>query len=160
MEKRHIGFELSVYRSEKELSKEDAALLSEAERARESSYSPYSKFSVGTALLLQNGEVVLGSNQENASFPAGLCAERVALFYAGANYPNERIMAIAITASSVEHALQEPAGPCGMCRQAISEYEYKQGNPIRIIMKGKSGPVYICDSIRDLLPLGFDSSFL
>ena len=91
MEKKQIGFELSIYQSDQELPHEDAMILTKAKQARESSYSPYSKFRVGAALLLKNGKVLLGSNQENASFPAGLCAEGVALFNAGANYPNEEI---------------------------------------------------------------------
>lgn len=160
MEKKHIGFELSIFNSMDEMSEDDVILLRQAETARQNSYSPYSKFSVGAALLLETGTVLLGSNQENASFPAGLCAEGVAVFNAGANYPNEKIMAIAITAASEEHHLDKPAAPCGICRQAIAEYETKQKSPISIIMKAEDGPIYKCDSISDLLPLGFDSSFL
>ena len=160
MEKKHIGFELSIFDSLDEMTQGDVKLLGEAERARQNSYSPYSKFSVGAALMLESGRILLGSNQENASFPAGLCAEGVALFNAGANHPEEKIKAIAITASSEEHNLDQPAAPCGICRQAIIEYEKKQKSPISIIMKGQTGPVYKCNSISDLLPLGFDSSFL
>lgn len=160
MEKKRIGFELSIFDSLDEMSEADVSLLQQAETARQNSYSPYSKFSVGAALLLENGTVLLGSNQENASFPAGLCAEGVAVFNAGANYPDEKIKAIAITAASEEHHLNKPAAPCGVCRQAISEYEKKQKFPIRIIMKAEAGPIYVCHSIADLLPLGFDSSFL
>ena len=160
MEKKHIGFELSIFNSLDEMEKGDVALLKEAERAMQNSYSPYSRFRVGAALLLESGKVLWGSNQENASFPAGLCAEGVAVFQAGANHPNEKIEAIAITATSEEHHLEQPAAPCGICRQAISEYEKKQKSPIRILMKAQNGPIYACDSIADLLPLGFDSSFL
>ncbi len=160
MEKRHIGFELKVFESLDEMTKEDAVLVQEAEKAKQTSHSPYSRFSVGAALLLESGKIVLGSNQENASFPAGLCAEGVALFHAGANYPKEKIMAIAVVAASEENILDQPAAPCGICRQSISEYENKQKSPIRIIMKGQIGPIYACDSISDLLPLGFDSTFL
>ncbi len=156
MEKKHIGFELTIFNSLDEMTKEDVELLQKAEKARKNSYSPYSKFSVGAALLLESGETVLGSNQENASFPAGLCAEGVALFSAGANFPKEKIRAIAVTTSSKQH----PASPCGICRQSIAEYENKQKAPIRILMKGEEGPIYACNSISDLLPLGFDSSFL
>ena len=160
MEKKQISFELTIFNSLDEMSKEDASLLTQAETARRNSYSPYSNFSVGAALLLENGTVLLGSNQENASFPAGLCAEGVALFHAGANFPKEAIVAIAITAGSKENPLVQPAAPCGICRQAISEYEKKQKSPIRILMKGQTGPIYACNAIADLLPLGFDSSFL
>lgn len=160
MEKKQIGFELLVFNSLDEMSESDVNLLHQAETARQNSYSPYSKFSVGAALLLENGTVLLGSNQENASFPAGLCAEGVAVFNAGSNYPNERIKTIAIMAASEEHHLNKPAAPCGICRQAIAEYEIKQKTPIAIIMKAQDGPIYKCGSVSDLLPLGFDSSFL
>ena len=160
MEKKYIGFELLIFNSLDELHSNDAYLLEQAEKARQNSYSPYSKFSVGAALLLESGNVILGSNQENASFPAGLCAEGVALFNAGANHRTEIIKAIAITAGSEENLVNRPVPPCGICRQSIIEYEKNQKSPIRILMKGQYGPIYICDSISDLLPLGFDSSFL
>ena len=153
MEKKRISFELAIFDSLDEMSPSDVSLLKEAEKA-------YSKFSVGAALRLENGKILLGSNQENASFPAGLCAEGVALFNAGANYPNEVIQAIAVVVSSEENQLNQPAAPCGICRQSISEYENKQKKPIRILMKAPDGPIYACDSISDLLPLGFNSSFL
>lgn len=160
MEKRHIGFDLSIFGTIDELPREDADLLVKAEQARQGSYSPYSKFSVGAALLLENGMVIKGSNQENASFPAGLCAEGAAIYNAGSNYPNQKMKAIAIVATSGDRPLESPAAPCGVCRQAIAEYEQKQKSPIRIIMKGETGPIYTCNSVADLLPLGFDSSFL
>lgn len=160
MEKKYIGFELTVYQSLNEMPQTDAQLLCEAEKAMASSYSPYSKFRVGAALLLESGTILLGSNQENASFPAGLCAERVVVFTAGANYSNQIIKAIAITAASQKHILDQPATPCGICRQAIAEYEKKQKAPIQIIMKGQSGPIYSCHSISELLPLCFDNTLL
>ena len=158
--KKKITFELSIYHSEKELSSEDASLLQFAIKARKKAYAPYSNFQVGAAVLLANGEVVLGNNQENASYPSGLCAERVAIFHAGANYPGEIIRAIAISATSNDYEVKEPAGPCGNCRQAIAEYEYKQKSPISILMQGESGPIYKCDAINDILPLSFNNSFL
>lgn len=160
MKKKKVGFELTVYDTIAELSAEDALLMNKAEEAIKSSHSPYSNFRVGAAVVLESGAVVLGSNQENASFPAGLCAEGVAVFSAGANYPEDPIKAIAITSFSEEHQLSNPAAPCGICRQAIAEYEQKQNSPITIIMKGEVGPIYKCGSIADLLPLGFDNSFL
>lgn len=158
--KKRIQFDLTFYNSEDELSVEDSDLLKLAVKARDKAYAPYSKFQVGAAVLLVNGEVVLGNNQENASYPSGLCAERVAIFSAGANYPNETIKKIAISAASNDYEVKEPAGPCGNCRQAIAEYEYKQKSPIPIIMRGESGPIYKCDAIADILPLGFNNSFL
>lgn len=160
MEKKNIGFELTIFASESEMTAAEAKLVQASEKARQSSYAPYSNFKVGAALLLEGGELILGSNQENASFPAGLCAEGVALFHAGANFPNNRIVAIAVSAAAMEKEIVQPAAPCGICRQSISEYEKKQNSPIAILMKGESGPIYRCSSISDLLPLGFDSSFL
>ena len=160
MQKRHIGFELSIYEDVSALSIEDHALVERAGKARATAYSPYSKFQVGAAVLMADGTIVTGSNQENASFPAGLCAEGAALFHAGSNFPEQRILAIAVSASSQEYRLRSPAAPCGICRQAIAEYEQKQNAPIRIIMHAESTPIYICNAITDLLPLAFDSSFL
>ena len=160
MKKRHVGFELTEYDSEQELAPEDLTLLQKARQAREGAYAPYSGFKVGAAVLMESGEVVLGNNQENASFPSGLCAERVAVFQAGARFPGTRIKSIAITATGRVASLKIPAAPCGNCRQSMLEYETRQGNPIRILMQGEAGVVYECPSIASLLPLGFDGSFL
>ena len=110
--------------------------------------------------MLQNGEVVIGNNQENASYPSGLCAERVAVFQAGALYPGVTIKAIAISATSLDRKITTPAAPCGNCRQAILEYETRQKTPITIFLMGESGQILRCESMADLLPLGFDNSFL
>lgn len=160
MKKTTIGFELSVYDSEKELSKEEVLLFQHAVAVRKNAYAPYSNFKVGAAVLLENGEVVTGSNQENASYPSGLCAERVAVFQAGARFPNITIVAIAITASSKNYIVDTPVAPCGNCRQAIVEYEQKQKTPIAILMKGEKGEIYKSNSIGELLPLAFNNSFL
>ena len=160
MEKRHVGFDLTVYGSEQELSPDDLNLLQKARHAREGAYAPYSGFKVGAAVLLESGEMVFGNNQENASFPSGLCAERVAVFQAGARYPGISIKSIAITATGRVTKLKIPAAPCGNCRQSMLEYETRQGRPIRIIMQGESGVIYECPSVASLLPLGFDESFL
>ncbi|CAM4322486.1 cytidine deaminase [Zobellia nedashkovskayae] len=160
MQKKNITFELTIFDSMEELSKEDGALMLDAIAARKNAYAPYSNFQVGAAVLLENGEVVIGNNQENASYPSGLCAERVAIFYAGAKYPSVAVKAIAITATSVNYQLTDPAAPCGNCRQAISEYEVKQKKPIALMMMGEKGKVFKCNSMADILPLGFDSSFL
>jgi len=160
VEKRHVGFDLIVYGSEEELSQEDLDLLQKARQAQEGAYAPYSGFKVGAALLLESGEHIIGSNQENASFPSGLCAERVAVFQAGARYPDIPIKSIAITATGRVARLKIPAAPCGNCRQSMLEYETRQGRPIRILMQGEAGVIYECPSVASLLPLGFDGSFL
>lgn len=160
VEKRKIAFELLVFDSFEELRAEDKILMEAAVKARKNGYAPYSEFQVGAAILLENGEVILGNNQENASYPSGLCAERVAIFYAGANYPNVKIKSIAISATSINHIVDRPAAPCGNCRQAISEYEVKQKSPISLLMMGATGQVLKCSSISDILPLAFNSSFL
>ena len=127
---------------------------------RKKAYAPYSKFMVGTALLLDNGKIVLGSNQENAAYPSGLCAERVAIFQAGSIYPEAKILKMAITASSDTNKTTTPIPPCGACRQSISEYEIKQETPIEIYFMGEIGEIYKSDSIKNLLPLMFDKKFL
>lgn len=160
MKKRKVSFELSVYDSLEHLSDEDQRLMKAAVKARGDAYAPYSNFWVGAAVLLGNGEVVIGNNQENASYPSGLCAERVAVFQAGAKYPNTEIRTIAITATSKNHIVDKPAAPCGNCRQSIVEYEQKQGSPIKLILMGETGEVIKCNSIADILPLAFNNSFL
>ncbi len=160
MDRKKISFELSVYESADELSEEHRNLLELASSASNDAYAPYSEFRVGAALLLSNGETVTGNNQENASSPSGLCAERVAIFYAGAKYPGMAVKAIAIFAASSKIKVDKPATPCGNCRQAIIEYEQRQQQPIEIIMAGESGPVYHCESMADLLPMAFGNSDL
>ena len=158
--RKKISFDVTVYDAFNELNNADQTLMSAAVNARQRAYAPYSSFNVGASVLLDNGEIIEGNNQENASYPSGLCAERVAVFYAGAKYPGMHIKAIAITAASLNHEVNEPAAPCGNCRQAISEYEFRQGEPIRILLMGETGSVIECNSLADLLPLGFNSSFL
>ncbi|MEM7104119.1 MAG: cytidine deaminase [Bacteroidota bacterium] len=148
------------YVDENELSEEDAHLLKQAKEALKDAYAPYSNFQVGAAALLENGEVFLGNNQENAAYPLGMCGERVALFAASAIFPNVPIKAIAIVAQSNSQVLKVPASPCGSCRQTIFEKEFRQKQPIRIILQGETGPVYIIHSIKDILPLSFDADFL
>ncbi|WP_222984952.1 cytidine deaminase [Flagellimonas meishanensis] len=160
MKKKQIGFELSIFETSDELSKDEKKLLETAEAARYDAYAPYSNFQVGAALLLENGQIIIGNNQENASYPSGLCAERVAVFQAGARYPGVAIVSIAISAASKEHLLEVPAAPCGNCRQSIIEYEQRQKSPITLIMRAEKGPIYSCTSVADILPLAFGSSFL
>jgi cytidine deaminase len=151
---------LTVYENYEELPQDIASLMNKAMEARQKSYSPYSKFSVGAALLLENGEIITGSNQENASYPSGLCAERTAIYYAGAQYPTTKIIQMAIVAGSNVKQTVSPIPPCGACRQAIAEYEVKQESPIEIYFMGETGKVVKSNSLANLLPLGFDKSFL
>ncbi|SHH05843.1 cytidine deaminase [Flagellimonas flava] len=160
MKKQQIGFELTVFETPQELSQIEQKLLSRAEVAREDAYAPYSSFKVGAAVLLKNGETVIGNNQENASYPSGLCAERVAVFQAGAKYPGVAIQAVAISATSKDYVVDMPAAPCGNCRQSLIEYEQRQKSPITILLRGEVGPVYKCNALADILPLAFSSSFL
>ncbi len=151
---------LTVYDNIEELSKDVISLMEKAMEARHNAYAPYSKFNVGAALLLDNGEVVTGSNQENASYPSGLCAERTAIYYAGAKYPKAKIVQMAIIAGSTIKQTMSPIPPCGACRQAIAEYEVKQDAPIEIYFMGETGKVVKSNSLANLLPLVFDKSFL
>ncbi len=143
-----------------ELPGADKKLIADARKSVMSAYAPYSRFSVGAAVLLENGVVMLGNNQENASYPIGLCAERVAVFAAAANYPGVKIKAIAITALSRQFLIDKPITPCGACRQAIAEYEHRYASPIRLIMVGETGNVLVADSIRHFLPYQFNGDDL
>jgi len=136
------------------LSTQDRDLIFAARNAAEGAYAPYSKFKVGAAVLLENGEVITGSNQENADFTDGLCAERVALFYAHARYPGVAVKALAVTASNLHGLLEEPAQPCGSCRQVMVETEFRFDHPIRIILDGKNH-IHVLDGAENLLPLPF-----
>lgn len=137
-----------------ELSEDDKQLVERAIEATASSYSPYSHFAVGAALRLSDGTIVIGSNQENAAFPSGLCAERTAIFAAGATHPDKAVMALAIAARNEAGLTAEPVSPCGACRQVILEVEQRYNCAVRILLYGTNG-VYIINSIRDLLPLCF-----
>ena len=155
-----INTSFTVYQSFVELPQDVQSLMEQAVEIRKKAYAPYSKFRVGAALLLDNGKVVLGSNQENAAYPSGLCAERVAIFQSGAIYPEAKIVKMAISAASDTNKTTTPIPPCGACRQSISEYEFKQDYPIEIYFMGESGEVYLSKSIANLLPLTFDKNFL
>ena len=155
-----IQIQISVLENENQLSKEDLFLLNQAKKATERAYCPYSNFRVGAAVLLQNNEIVLGSNQENAAYPSGLCAERTAIFSASVQFPNEIIKTIAIAARPKEATDFIAISPCGSCRQAMSEYENKQEKSIRMIMEGENKSIYVVSKISDLLPLKFSKSSL
>ncbi|AZQ64258.1 cytidine deaminase [Flammeovirga pectinis] len=150
----NLNIEIIAYSNLEELSNEDQKLLSLAEKATFSSYAPYSNFNVGAALILENGEIISGNNQENAAYPSGMCAERTAMYFAGATYPNKTIKTIAIAARKGEENTFIPISPCGACRQAMLEYEAKQEKPIRVIMKGVND-IYELASVSDLLPFKF-----
>ncbi len=160
MRKKQYTFETEEFDQLKDLGRKEQQLLNRAVQARDNAYAPYSNFKVGAAALLENQEIVIGSNQENASFPSGLCAERVAVFQAGARFPEVPIQAIAIVAGLEDSSEGNPAAPCGNCRQSIFEYEKKQNKPITILLMGANGRVIRCKSIADLLPLAFDKDFL
>jgi len=134
--------------------------MEQASIARSNAYAPYSNFTVGCALLLANGKIILGNNQENAAYPSGLCAERVAIFAAGANYPGVAITRMAITASPRDDSFEKPVPPCGACRQSIAEYESRQQQPMEIFFMGAKGVVARSNSLGDLLPLIFDRNYL
>ena len=160
MKKIAFTTELSVYDSVQELPDEIQNLMKLAVEIRKNAYAPYSKFRVGAALLLDNGEIVLGSNQENAAYPSGLCAERVAIFQAGSIYPKAKMLKMAITAASDTNKTISPIPPCGSCRQSIAEYEIKQETPIEIYFMGEIGAIFKSDSLKNLLPFMFDKKFL
>lgn len=155
-----ISTQFSVFESVSELPNDIQNLMTQAIEVRKNAYAPYSKFKVGAALLLDNGKIVLGSNQENAAYPSGLCAERVAVFQAGAIYPDAKILKMAITAASDTNPTKSPIPPCGSCRQSIAEYEIKQETPIEIYFMGEIGVIYKSDSLKNLLPFMFDKNFL
>ena len=160
MTKIKIETTIEVFNGLNDLPLEVQSLLLQAIEIRKNAYAPYSKFRVGAAILLENGKTVVGSNQENAAYPSGLCAERVAIFQAGAIYPNIKMLTLAITAASDTNPTVSPIPPCGGCRQAIAEYEFKQETPIEIYFMVEKGEVYKSNSIANLLPLSFDKTSL
>jgi len=160
MKKRVIKSSVWVIRDKSELSKKDQQLLNKAKKALDNSYSPYSNFQVGAAVRLKNGKTFSGSNQENAAYPMCLCAERVALSAAESVFAKVPVKTIAITARNLQKIIDSPIAPCGSCRQALCETEYKHQQRIKVIMQGEKGKIYVLESAKDLLPLAFDGSFL
>lgn len=155
-----LNTNIEVYITENDLGEEEKTLLKHARLAVTRAYAPYSGFSVGAAVLLDNGKIIEGNNQENAAYPSGLCAERVALFSAASEFNNNAVKMLAITCKSKDKVIEEPVSPCGGCRQVIAEYEEKFNQPIRIVMSGEKGKVYVCNGIVQLLPLLFNSKRL
>jgi cytidine deaminase len=160
MKEINITTSFTIFDNLKELPEDIQDLMNQAVEIRKKAYAPYSQFRVGAALLLDNGKIITGSNQENAAYPSGLCAERTAIFYAGSAYPEAKILKMAITAASDNNQTQAPIPPCGSCRQSIAEYEIKQESPIEIYFMGEIGEVYKSASLKNLLPLMFDKKFL
>ncbi len=158
MIEKEIKFTLRTYQSPSELSKQDAELLSAAKAALDNAYAPYSEFNVAAAVLLENGKILTGTNQENASYPVTLCAEGTVLSAVSAIYPGVAVKKMAITVKTNKRTLTKPAGPCGVCRQRISEYENRFNTNIEIIMMAEEGEVYWVNSVKDLLPLSFSKS--
>lgn len=155
MKQNELKITYKSFSSLSELSSEDKELIEAASKAAAGAYAIYSNFNVGAALLLENGEIISGSNQENSAYPSGLCAERVALFYAGSKYPNVAIKKMAITTNLKDKSIKAVANPCGACRQVISQSTTRQGKPFNIILAGEDGSGYIFDSIESLLPFAF-----
>ena len=149
----NISFE--QYNGIQELNEKDLSLCNSSEQALASSYSPYSKFRVGTAIRLASGEIILGSNQENLAYPSGLCAERVALFSIGSNYPNAVIESMAITAQTDAFEILKPVTSCGGCLQVMAEFERKQSTPIEVIFYCLNGEILKVPSVKSLLPFSF-----
>jgi len=160
MRKIEVSTTATIYSDISELSTEDNMLMQKAIEARKKAYAPYSKFNVGAALLLDNGEIVLGNNQESAAYPSGMCAERVAIWKAGSAYPDMKIKKLAISASSTLSKVDKPIGPCGACRQTLSEYEINQKSPFQVLFMGEIGEVVVTESLLSLLPFSFDSTYL
>ena len=138
------------------LEAEDKALALAAIEAMKSAYAPYSGFNVGAAVMFEDGEIIKGSNQENAAYPSGLCAERTALFYASASRPDKAMKAIAIVAGQNGDICSNPATPCGACRQVMAQYQTKSGRPMRVLLVG-ADKIWRFEKVDDLLPLIFDS---
>lgn len=154
--KKHLISSTIYEFSEDELSSIDRQLIDAARQATERSYAPYSHFHVGAALLLENGEIITGCNQENAAFPVTICAERNALFTAGNLYPDVKIEAIAIAARNAQGFLSHPISPCGSCRQVMIETETRHQHPLRIVLYGTEG-IYVLEGIATLMPLSFNN---
>lgn len=155
MQNKSFSFEYEAFASDTELPAEDALLLAKARETTANAYAPYSRFRVAAAARLENGEMLTGTNQENASFPVGICAERVLLSTAASLFPGMPVRSIAISYFNEKGAADRPISPCGICRQSLLEYETRTGQPIRLILGGQTGPVFVIPGAGQLLPLAF-----
>jgi len=160
MKDHHISSRFILYQNSGELSEIENELLQKAIEARTNAYAPYSEFNVGASLLMDDGSIFTGNNQENAAYPSGICAERVAIWTAMSQLPEGKIKKIVVTASSNKTKVKRPVAPCGACRQAIAEYEIKQDSDIEIFFTGETGEIVKAHSIKDLLPWLFDNTML
>ena len=160
MKELNLNISVRVFEGIQSLAPADAALLQAAKAVLNNSYSPYSSFKVAAAVLLENGEILTGTNQENASFPAGICAEGTVLSAVSSIYPNVAVKKLAVTVQSARQHIAHPVAPCGICRQRILEYETRFNSNIEILMMGEEGEVYSVSSIKDLLPLCFSKADL
>lgn len=160
MKEQKLTFQFTVFESIEELNDADSELLRSAREATGTAYAPYSKFNVAASARLENGKIISGTNQENASYPVGICAERVLLSSISAVHPGVKIDSIAVTYQPVNGSSTVPASPCGLCRQTLLEYEQRQESTIRILLSGMEGEVYLLETVSDLLPLSFGKSNL
>ena len=159
MIKREIKSIIVDYNSPAELNDELQNLIQKARDAAKNAYAPYSEFRVGAAVLLENNEIIEGNNQENAAYPSGLCAERVAIFYANSKYPNIKIKAIAITASTKDGFIKEPIPPCGSCLQVMLESEQRANKPIQVLLFG-TNKITFAENVKQFLPIYFNKDML
>jgi cytidine deaminase len=160
MKLKSINISYKSFEDKSEMDDLSQELIRRAEEVLENAYAVYSQFQVGAALLLDNGEIVTGNNQENIAYPSSLCAERVALYYCKAHAPNAVVKRIAIMAKSKKGELLEVISPCGACRQVMSEYERIQSEPMEVILKGEGSSMMVFESVADLLPLSFNTKVL
>ncbi len=159
MKTTEIRFLIYEFQSIGELPENDQLLIQEARKITAWAYAPYSGFHVGAAVLLGNGQIITGNNQENSAYPSGLCAERVALFYANANYPDSEVKTIAVSAANDGILVSEPVKPCGSCRQVMAEAEMRFNHPIRVILDGQDS-ILVLNGVEILLPLSFSKKDL
>ncbi|MFA7115904.1 MAG: cytidine deaminase [Bacteroidales bacterium] len=157
--KKNLIIKYKEYSKIKELNIEEINLIASATEAIKSSYAPYSNFNVGAAVLMTGGQIIIGSNQENAAYPSGLCAERTAIFSAHTQFPKENMLAIAIVAGKNGKILLTPAYPCGACRQVMAESQLRSGKPLKIICAGKN-KIQVFEGIENILPFIFDGKSL
>lgn len=158
MKEINLTTKISVYLLD-ECTETEKKLIEEAKRATKNAYAPYSDFRVGAAVLLDSGEIISGNNQENAAYPSGLCAERTAIFFANASFPNQKVVAIAVAAFNKGKFTEDVITPCGACRQVLLEVENRFKNPVRVLMYSDNG-IYVVESVKDLLPLSFGDEML
>ena len=153
--KQSFTFNYQLFSNWTDLPEQEQRLVDKAYEAMENAYAPYSEFKVGACALMDDGSFILGNNQENAAFPSGICAERVALFYAGANFPNKKVLTLCIVAKGELMPASQLLSPCGGCRQVMLESENRQKQPIRVILVNQDGRTMVLDSVIRLLPFGF-----